>query len=59
MDEREHQFVIEFLWLQGLGGKTCLAQLSGRFAESAIFLSTVQRWLQGFTEGNTSYDDPE
>jgi hypothetical protein len=50
---------MKFLWLQELGGKTILAQLSDRFAENAIFLSTVQRWLRRFTEGNTSYDDPE
>jgi hypothetical protein len=41
MDGREQRFVIEFFWLQGLGGKAIDAQLSGTLAEGALSLSAV------------------
>jgi hypothetical protein len=59
MDEREWRFVVEFLWLQGLGGKAIYTQLSGTLAESPLSLSTVQRWLRRFKEGNTLCEDAE
>jgi transposase len=59
MDEREQRFVIKSLRLQGLGGKTIHAQLSSILASIALSLSTVQRWLRRFKEGNTSCEDVE
>jgi transposase len=59
MGEREQRFVIKFLWLDGLGGKIVHAQLSSTFAGTALSLSTIQRWLCRFKEGNTLCEDAE
>jgi transposase len=59
MDEREQRFVIKFLWLQGLGWKAAHTQLSSTLTGTALSLSTVQRWLRRFKEGNTLREDAE